>query len=335
MKPTATTCLLVAVCMTALTPGANAASDESTHYDFTAAADYSAKRNGYSMLVMIDGKVVFERYDNGFNPDKPHALASGTKSFWGVAAMCMVEDGMLTLDEVAADTLTGWRDDPKKSKIKVRHLLNLSSGLEPSQKLLQSPFTINKYTAALGVPMTGEPGAQFKYGPSHYFALGELMRRKLAAKANADGDDAKPESPLDYLKRRVLDPIGMRIAFWRHDRARNPHLPNGASLTAREWAKFGEFLRQRGAWDGKQLVKWELLRQCFEPSERNPAYGLTFWLGRGTKDPRLQPMAMAAGKGKQRLYVLPKLKMVIVRQGDSGRAFQNEGFLGALLGEAE
>lgn len=59
------------------------------------------------MLVQQGGQVIFERYDNNWSADAPHPLASGTKSFTGVAAMFAVQDGLLTLDELAADTPEG------------------------------------------------------------------------------------------------------------------------------------------------------------------------------------------------------------------------------------
>ena len=72
------------------------------------------------MLIQREGKVIFERYDNGWAADRFHPLASGTKSFTGVMAMMAVQDGLLTLDEFVADTLTEWKSDPRKSKITVR-----------------------------------------------------------------------------------------------------------------------------------------------------------------------------------------------------------------------
>ena len=86
------------------------------------AAKYSEETDGLSVLVMIDDKIVFERYHNGYSAEKYNRLASGTKSFWGVAAICAEEDGLLTLDELASATLTEWKDDPRKSKISIRHL---------------------------------------------------------------------------------------------------------------------------------------------------------------------------------------------------------------------
>jgi len=134
-----------------------------------------------------------------------------------------------------------------------------------------------------------------------------------------------------------------------------PMLPQGASLTAREWAKFGLFLKNGGKSNGKQIVKTKLLDELVKGSEANPAYGLTFWLNRKGKDPRGRPMSrnavteisdngiidgledvyMAAGAGNQRLYIIPTLDMVVVRQAQFG-SWDDREFLTRLIhGKAE
>ena len=59
------------------------------------AADYSSKNGGRAVLVMVDGKIVFERYDNGFGPDTATHLHSATKGFWGPVIAAMIEDGLI------------------------------------------------------------------------------------------------------------------------------------------------------------------------------------------------------------------------------------------------
>jgi CubicO group peptidase (beta-lactamase class C family) len=96
---------------------------------FRAAAEYSRSQHGVAVLVMRRGEIIFEDYAPGWS-DKPHLLASGTKSFCGVMAACAVQDGFLTLDERVADTLIEWKDDPRKSLVTIRQLLSLSSGIK-------------------------------------------------------------------------------------------------------------------------------------------------------------------------------------------------------------
>src|SRR5688500_10211486 len=56
-----------------------------------AAAEYSKSQAGHALVVMFDGKVIFEQYDNGGAMEKPHYLASGAKCFVGPAAVAAVQ----------------------------------------------------------------------------------------------------------------------------------------------------------------------------------------------------------------------------------------------------
>ena len=94
--------------------------------DYAAAARYSAERSGVSLLVMQAGRTLFENYPRG-GPERFYELASGTKSFSGVMAAALVQDGLLTLDETCADTLTEWHADPVKRTATIRSLLSLES----------------------------------------------------------------------------------------------------------------------------------------------------------------------------------------------------------------
>jgi CubicO group peptidase (beta-lactamase class C family) len=261
----------------------------------------------------------------------------------------MIEDGLIdSYDELASKTLPEWKEHPRKRRITLRHLLTLSAGLVQDVVNLQGhdrpTLAPDLYQHAIGVLAAREPGTTFQYGPSCYYALGEIMKRKLAA---------RKQTPLDYLKQRILDPIGVKVGDWVHDASGNPHIPNGAHLTARNWAKYGQWLLQGGEWNGKQIVRKELLDELVKPSKANPGHGLALWLnqpggqgGVGVAAQRSQltdkagwinrdgcrDLFAALGAGKCRMYVIPSLEMVALRQGDSkGDRFDDYTFLSLLL----
>ncbi len=327
-------------------------------------------------------------------------------------AMMAVQDGLITLDELASDTLTEWKTDPQKSKITIRHLLTLSSGLDPADKLLggrgggrllgegakrrserlgDDPKPQDHFQAVLTVPSKHAPGAIFEYGPSHFYAFGALLQRKL--------EKAKlpQKTTLEYLEQRVFKDLNIDVPFMGKDAADCPNLPGGAMLTPREWAKFGQFVLDHGKArqvDGTMVEKLrpDLLAQCFVSSAKNASYGLTWWLSVNAEstlvdakvadamgdapkqdetdvraDARAKLRAkirervvearrereaerlgaardgedglrvyMAAGLGKQRLYVLPDQNLVIVRFAeatDAGRGYSDAEFLGLALGK--
>jgi len=230
------------------------------------AADYSRASRGVSVLVMKGDKIVFEDYQNGHQADEPWLLASGTKSFSGVMLAAAIEDKLIkNFDEKVSETITEWKTDPRKSRITIRQLLSLTSGLDAGQI-----GRVPTYAEAIKVPATSEPGTHFEYGPVPFQTFGELMTRKLKP---------KNETVMSYLKRRILDPIGLNVGFWRMDNGQ-PLLPQGANLTAREWVKFGLFLKDGGKWKGKQIVAKKLLGKLIVGETANAAYGLTFWLNK-------------------------------------------------------
>lgn len=312
---------VLAVVLTAVVPFADAA-----RAGVDEAAAYNARNGGVSFLVMRDGAIAFENYPNGGAPETGWELASGTKSFWGIAAAVAVKDGLVTLDEKASDTLTEWRSDPAKATITLRQILSLTSGLKPAP-IGRPPV----YADAIAYPSIAAPGARFDYGPLNFQIFGEILRRKLARY-----DGGRLKTPLDYLTARVLAPLGVRPTDWRMGADGFPHLPSGASLTARDWAKFGEFVRKGGRIDGALFVDARAFAENFEGSATNAAYGLTWWLNkRPSKEayeasrtmqvasdlyshPRRDELPadlfMAAGAGNQRLYIIPSMKLVVVRQ---------------------
>lgn len=322
--------------------------DEMSRY--RAAADYSVANGGEAVLVLRGQTIVFEEYDRGWTAERPHHLYSGTKSFCCALAAAAMADGILSLEERAADTLTEWQGDERKERITVRHLLELSSGLKNDFRGLtldglkkpDHQRIHDKYRHAVEQPATQAPGTRFSYGSVHFAAFGELMRRKLG------------EEPLKYLERRVFAPIGFRYAGWNTDPAGHAQLAYGAWTTARHWARYGALLRDGGRWRGTQVLRAEDLARCRQPSAPLPAYGLSLWLnrelpadleagglplGRGRDSPSGRPfdaegseaLFVAAGARDQRLYVWPAADLVVVRFGNGAGSFEDSEFLGLLL----
>ena len=315
---------LLAAVAAAAAPRAHAGSG------YAEAAAYNAAQGGVSMLVMLDGRIAFEDYPNGSRLDQARPLASGTKSFTGLMAAAAVQDRLLALDEPASATLSEWRDDPAKRRITIRHLLNLTSGLQTNR----TRGDVLAAAQALQLPVVAEPGARFAYGGDPFQIFAELMRRKL-----------KGQDPADWLQRRLLTPAGVQTGPWVRVADGLPQIAGGARLTARDWARFGELVRLDGRAGGRQLVDPAALAACFQGSAANPAYGLGWWLNRRvTAEHRrttpqlaramdLSPdepaipadLVIAAGAGKQRLYVSRDARMVVVRQaGGVRRALRGE-----------
>jgi CubicO group peptidase (beta-lactamase class C family) len=281
-----------------------------------AAAGYAAKHGLEALVVWQRGRTVFERFGDGYDRTKAHALYSGTKTFWGVLAVAAHDDGLLELDEPVARTIPEWNGG-LKGRVTLRMLLQLTSGIGFGG--LGSAVPV--YERALAVELKNEPGSTFTYGGIPLQVFGAVMARKLAKRGL---------SPHEYLRIRILDPIGLELGSWRSLADGTQPLPTGAFVAASEWLKFGRLIAEGGAWKGEQVVKAASLRLCFEGSEANPRYGLCFWLSPIAVQPDL---VYASGSGGQALYVVPSEELVVVKFGRS-TSYKHETFLRALFGSA-
>ncbi len=316
-----------------------------TQSSCAAAAKYSDARQGVALLVVQNGQTVFEHYANGGGVDAAWKIFSGTKNFWGIAALVAVNEGKFRLDDHVSDTITEWRSDPRKSQITIRQLLSFTDGLEPASFLHHD--LPDRNAAALKVAAVARPGSAFAYGPSHLQVFCELLRRKLNG-----------GSTIAYLQEHVTNPLGIGGFEYKQDQKGNPLFASGFQLSARQWIRMGEMILGNGQFGGQQIVPAELLRQAFTGSSANPSYGLTFWINRSASlfsketdiEKRLDlpwqqaswrgicisktaPPDMVVGLGShyQRLFVMPSMNLVVVRLSSADSKFSDAEFLRLLL----
>ena len=312
------------------------------------AADYSASRRGCSLLVVQHGQTLLEEYPTGGDARLAHQIYSGTKAFFTLAVLVAAQDGLLRLDEPVANTISEWRGSSQRNDITLRELMNFSDGLDPSFHL-HSDQVADRNALALRTPTVAPIGTAFTYGPSHGQVLCEVLRRKLAARG---------ETPFGYVQHKVLNPLGIGAVPYRADAQGMPLVASGFQLTARQWSRFGLMMLGRGSIGRRELVPAKTFVQCWQGSRINPMFGLGFWLNTAATNPgaresdietrvekkwqeqdwhkrcicRSAPADLVAvvGSGYQRLFVIPSLELVIVRQGVNAK-FSDAEFLRKIL----
>ncbi len=309
--------------------------------DFEAGWKYSLAEGGTALVVLRAGRVVFERYAGGGDPERAVWVMSITKSLVAVAGFAAEAEGLLDLDEEVEG----------REGVTLRMLLDQTSGLEPGHSVIYGRGVGDKTRAALGLDGVTAPGARFDYGPGNFEIFGETLRRKLAGRG---------VTPLEYIFAKVLRPIGATYADWATDRSGAPYFSTGAKLTARDLAKFGELVRTRGrAWIWPVIPEGEF-DASREGSAANSMYGLSFWLNRNARRAGAGPISVEGtlgddwsperwrlsslsavappdliamiGSGGIRCYVVPMEKLVVVRFG-TGRGFSDSAFLDAVFGK--
>ncbi|MGI8436365.1 MAG: serine hydrolase [Chthoniobacterales bacterium] len=304
------------------------------------AAKYSASHHGLSFLALQHGQTLLEEYPGQGAANSAWRIYSGTKAFWNLAALAAADDGLLDLDEPVADTIAAWKKNPRKARVTIRQLLDFSAGLAPGFGLQQNDYG-NRDRDAVRLPLVADPGRAFIYGPSSLQVFHQVLKEKLGAK-----------TPTEYLERRVLRRLHLGPQRYLEDRAGNPLLAAGFTLSAREWAKLGELVLARG----RPVVRPETFAQSWRGSPANRAFSLGWWNNRAAPGGRefdfeamLKPkwpaqnwsgaclcraapadLVACIGSDYQRLYVIPSLDLVVVRHGQGG-PFSDAKFLRLLL----
>ena len=299
-----------------------------------AAARWSFDRETYgttqqvtlSLIVVYKGQIVVEQYAPGVDYLTKTRTWSTAKSIAVTLFGILADQGKLSLDEpLGIDWLPRTRlpaPDPR-SKITLRHVLNMSSGLYPvdNNRLEYATGSGLAYWAgassirgARNRALIREPGTNWDY--ENYDTLLALYAMKRAI-----GDD---QEYLEFPRSALLDKIGMRNTVPGVDRFGDFIMSSQVYTNARDLARFGLLYLNGGVWNGERLLsdKWIDFVRTPAPStkERGNFYGGQWWL---VPDDRTDVPADAyatAGNRGQYVIVVPSRELVIVRRGlDFGR----------------
>ncbi|MFC6521966.1 serine hydrolase domain-containing protein [Undibacterium arcticum] len=124
-----------------------------------------------SLLVIKDGKLIFERYSKGLTRDHNYELYSITKGVTALSAGILMNEGRLSLDDKVSTTIAKFRPDLKdsladKKAIELRHLLAMSSGLFYDFKPKDDPIYYgapDRLKLAANTSPKIAPGKEFEY----------------------------------------------------------------------------------------------------------------------------------------------------------------------------
>lgn len=293
-----------------------------------------------AMVLMADGNIAAERYGEGYDADTRFVSWSMAKTVTAVLIGMLVADGKLSLDDPAPIPMWQRRGDPR-SEITLRHLLQMRSGLRHTEagdppyessevRMLFLDGRDDMARWAEEQPPEAEPGEKFEYSSNTTVILADIAARALTPSKDPETRRAAVDA---FLKDRLFHPLGMESVVPEYDASGT--LIGGSLMhaTARDWAKFGEFLRRKGRTPaGEQLVPSRWVEAMIEPSPTANFYGFQTWLNRpfeGETDeaqhplfPDRAPASLFSLIGHMGQYVLvsPDQRLTLVRLGHSDAA---------------
>ncbi len=295
---------------------------------FTDAAAVGQTR---ALLVLQDGEPIYERYAAGFGPDTKLISWSMAKSITAVLTGFLVADGQLSLGGPAP--VAAWqRSGDPRGAITLRHLLHMSSGLEHVENgdpvwdgdtvaMLFGGGAGDMAGFAEAKPAAAQPGEVFNYSSATSIILADIIADTLTP---SESPDARRDAMRDFIAGRLVEPLGMTSLTPEFDATGTMIGGSIMHATARDYARFGEFLRNDGVVGGQRLLPESWIDFMLTPSANDAGYGGHIWLNRrrpaGARPalwPDRGPNDLFAAIGHQGQYIIvsPSQRVTVVRLG--------------------
>ncbi len=275
-------------------------------------SDETLLGEGYRAVVVVrDGRIVGESYAPGFDENTPLLGWSMTKTVTAGLIGTLIQSGQMALDDKLIDSFPEWADDSRRD-ITVADMLSMASGLEWNEEYGDvSDVTRMLYLRddmagfAAGRPAESEIGTDFNYSSGTSTALSRVWQ------------DAVGDGGLSYPKEALFEPLGMTSVVLETDAADTFVGSSYMYATARDWARFGQFLLQKGVWDGQQILPEGFTDWMFEPvAASNGAYAKGhLWIEAPGGVPSFEDSVWLQGHDGQTIGIFPSHDMVVVRLG--------------------
>ncbi|MCA0024266.1 MULTISPECIES: serine hydrolase [unclassified Mesorhizobium] len=290
-----------------------------------------------AVVVVKNGRVVAERYGEGFSARTPLLGWSMTKTVNAAMVGTLVKNGKMAMTNQGL--FAPWKADGRAA-ISLADMMAMSSGLEFNEdygdvadvtRMLYLEPDMAGFAEAK--PLTGEVGKVFSYSSGTAVMLSRLWQ-------DAVGDKAKA---LTWPRTALFEPLGMHSAVLETDEQGTFVGSSYLYATAHDWARFGQFLLQGGVWNGNQILPAGFVDWMREPASASKVYSKgQLWI-EAPGDEENPGAGVAAGLPKdtywmeghdgQTVAIIPSEQLVVVRLGltPAKLGYRPQTMVGALV----
>ena len=281
---------------------------------------YLARTRTAAFIVLHEDRVVLERYGRGFDRQSLLNSFSIAKSVMStLVGIALAEGHIASLDTTVASVCPEFSGKPYGAAT-VRELLTMTSGIADAPSLL--PGSAEMYygddlsAAALNARAPAANSHGWRYSETDVQVLGFVLQRAVDIPVS------------DYLASRLWQPLGMESkALWALDHEGGTEKTFCClSARARDFARFGQLMRDGGRWQGRQIVPAAWAERRGLPGHRVPdgyVHQQLWWTPRGSDSPEgtqgNRSDSFAYGHNGQYLYVNPAARLVIVKFSETNR----------------
>lgn len=292
--------------------------------------------NVHSLLILKDGKLVYENYFAGkdqkhgkklgyieHSMDRLHDCRSISKSVTSACIGIAIQKGMISnVNDPINKYLTEIKDSIK-STITIKHLLTMTSGLEWNEigsygsffnSETQMDMRFNPVKYVLKKTMVSKPGSIWNYSAGNTQLLAEIINRVSGLTVDK------------YAGKYLFQPLGINSYEWVNLSFKKvPAAASGLRLTSRDLLKFGLLYLNDGKYGNIQVIDSEWVNESLKPFIQRPeftnlkikegGYGYMFWTYTDTIKGKQIEVVEAKGNGGQSIFICKPLNLIVVTTG--------------------
>ena len=298
---------------------------------------YASDQNSDSFMIIENGHVISENYFGSVTRDSLINAKSLAKPLGVIAIGRAIKLGFIdSLDQPASDFIVEWKGTDKE-RIKIRHLMDMRSGLLPqafaqgSDNVLNRAYLHPRHEEVIihEYPLVNEPGIRYDYSNANSELVAIIIKR------------ATKQSYADWIASEVLSPLGAKGGkIWMNRVGGTAHSGCCAGLTSETYLKLGLLVLKKGMWGQKEILSPTFVDEMLTATPQNIYAGMGVYLGknylkeRGASNPdgksgfagtlHSEPyidkdIALFDGNGNQVVYIMPSRNIVIMRLGPRPR----------------
>ena len=285
--------------------------------------------NGINSVIIARGsKIVYENYFNGYRKDSLHDSRSSFKSVTSLLVGIAIDKGFIkSINQKVYEFFPNnpvLRTDPLKSKITIKDLLEMRSGIDCEEfnetKVCEDDMSLSQdwLKFSLELPMKVKPGELWSYSSINTMICSGII-------ANATG-----MSVPEFAKKYLFDPLGMINYKWTIDPSGNAMTAGSFYILPKDMLKIGQLIKNNGRWKNKQIISANWINastKCdiiipefsFMKSSRSkigipqPAYYGFYWYKELLKtNDFAENLLFASGNGGQYIFIIRDLNLTVV-----------------------
>ena len=287
--------------------------------------------NTTAFIVVRNDSILYESYHNGYQPEKKQIVFSVAKSILTSMLDIAIQDGVIeSVEQKVSDFLPSFKEAGKDS-IRIKHLLNMNSGLHHDDykrlyltgRMYYHP-NLDNLMDRMQVKVA--PNTEFVYKSMDTQILGRCIEM------------ATNKDIATYIQEELWEPLEMcqdALLTMDSKKSSQARMFGGMAVSSDDLIKFGMLFLNNGVYKDQQIISTKWIQQIKNRNDQNGSawwgYKNGWWRDTFITNSYLDDNDFfAAGYNGQYVYLDPENNTLIIRLGENKSGVKWSRSLGKL-----